>query len=236
MSKLYQAIFLYSTFYLSLLFGLIIWFITWLILPVNTTPLSLETFCYICLSFSSLTIGYHIVKIKNIEKTNVRIINFLQPVVGFGWVFIPSLPNEAIQIIPTFGYFDANRVKFVGGPSWINNTLRANKSSLGEMFVIGNDTADVGQDFIKMYREVNKSSPHLVDTLSYDAMMVTLDLLKKGSFSSRDEFETILRGANQLKGVTSEWTLNEGLWYKNMDILKIYRDGFRKVSAKAEAN
>ena len=68
MSKLYQANFLYSTFYLSLLFGLIIWFITWLILPVNTTPLSLETFCYICLSFSSLTIGYHIVKIKNIEK------------------------------------------------------------------------------------------------------------------------------------------------------------------------
>jgi len=67
-SKLYQANFLYSTFYLSLLFGLIIWFITWLILPVNTTPLSLETFCYICLSFSSLTIGYHIVKIKNIEK------------------------------------------------------------------------------------------------------------------------------------------------------------------------
>ncbi len=175
-------------------------------------------------------------EIKNIEKTNVRIINFLPPVVDFDWVFIPSLPNEAIQIIPTFGYFDANRVKFVGGPSWINNTLRANKSSLGEMFVIGNDTADVGQDFIKMYREVNKSSPHLVDTLSYDAMMVTLDLLKKGSFSSRDEFETILRGANQLKGVTSEWTLSEGLWYKNMDILKIYRDGFRKVSAKAEAN
>lgn len=168
-------------------------------------------------------------EIKNIGKGSARIINYLPPVVDFDWVFIPSLPSEAIQIIPTFDYFDAKGVKFVGGPPWINSSLLKYNDSSGKRYVIGNDTKAVSEEFIKMYRDMNKTLPHLVDTLSYDAMKVSLDLLKKGNFSSRDEFDSYLRETGSLRGVTSEWNLAEGLWFKEMDILKIQRDGFKKV-------
>lgn len=168
-------------------------------------------------------------EIKNIGKGSARIINYLPPVVDFDWVFIPSLPSEAIQIIPTFDYFDAKGVKFVGGPPWINSSLLKYNDSSGKRYVIGNDTKNVSEEFIKMYREVNETLPHLVDTLSYDAMKVSLDLLKRGGFASRDEFDSYLRETGLLKGVTSEWKLSEGLWFKEMDILRIQRDGFKKV-------
>lgn len=172
--------------------------------------------------------------IKNIERANVRIINVLPPVIDFDWVFVPSLPSEALQILPTFSYFDAKSVKFVGGPSWINNTLKNNKSSLGEMYVIGNDLKGVSAEFTRMYREVNKRNPHLVDTLSYDSMVVALKLLQGQKFSSRNEFENLITSSEKLEGVTSAWKLESGLWLKQMDLLKVARDGFKRVEMDAE--
>ena len=117
----------------------------------------------------------------------------------------------------------------MGGPPWINQSLLKYNDSSGQRYVIGNDTKSIGDEFIKMYFEMNKTTPHLVDTLSYDAMKVSLELLNKGNFTSRDEFDSQLRETKALKGVTSQWKLNEGLWYKEMDILRIHRDGFKKV-------
>ena len=68
MSKLYPFNFLHSSFYISLLTGLIIWLITWAILPVNTGLLSLETICFIGFSFGSIILGYRVIQIKNVEK------------------------------------------------------------------------------------------------------------------------------------------------------------------------
>tara|TARA_R110002012_G_scaffold205059_3_gene374975 strand:- start:1640 stop:2896 length:1257 start_codon:yes stop_codon:yes gene_type:complete len=67
-SKLYPFNFLHSSFYISLLTGLIIWLITWAILPVNTGLLSLETICFIGFSFGSIILGYRVIQIKNVEK------------------------------------------------------------------------------------------------------------------------------------------------------------------------
>lgn len=168
--------------------------------------------------------------IKNIEKGNVRIINVLPPVVDFDWVFIPSLPSEAIQIIPTFSYFDAGNIRFVGGPSWMNNSLKNNKRNLGEMYVVGNETDEGSVKFARMYRDVNNRLPHLVDTLSYEAMMIAINLITKNRFEKREEFEAIIRSTKSLRGITSYWDMDEGLWYKRMDILKVFKKGFQKIN------
>lgn len=168
-------------------------------------------------------------EIRNLDKRKFRIINEMPPVVDFDWVFVPSLPKEAIQILPTFPYFDAKGLKFVGGPSWINKKLKLEQSSLGKMYVIGNDIKELGVNFQKSYRAYNNVNPTLVDTISYDSMVIAKSILDNQTFKKRDELENRLLGLDKISGMTSSWTLINGLWLKKMDILKISKKGFTKL-------
>ena len=169
-------------------------------------------------------------EIKKLKQRGVRIINVLPPVVDFDWVLIPSIPSEAVQIIPTFSFYDAKKLKIVGGPSWINKHLqKQRKASPSRLFVIGNDTKKIGADFIDLYREHNGVSPHLVDTLSYDAMNIALNILAGQKFTKRDELTKKVLSQGKLVGLTSYWDLKDGLWLKDMDVLEVGRSGFRKL-------
>lgn len=169
-------------------------------------------------------------EIKNASKRSVRIVNVLPPVIDFDWVFIPSLPKEAIQIIPTFSFFDAKNLKFIGGPSWINKKILKERRSLGgKIYVIGNDTKEIEPGFVKMYKEKNGVTPHLVDTLAYEGMKVVSTILDGQRFGSRDELAQRIKNIDSLKGITSNWTLKDNLWLKKMDILKATSRGFNKL-------
>lgn len=169
-------------------------------------------------------------EIRNSQEKNVRIINELPPIIDFDWVFIPSVPSEAIQIIPTFPYFDAKNIKFVGGPSWINKTLREEQSNLGgRLFSIGNDTQDIGMDFLKKYKQETGHYPKLLDTRAYESMLIVRSILEGQKFSERDELEKRVLELSAVKGITSNWQLLNGLWLKEMDILKVSKKGFTKL-------
>ncbi len=168
--------------------------------------------------------------IKNVNKRNVRIVNILPPVKDFDWVFIPSLPKEAIQILPTFSFFDAKGLKFVGGPSWINKTIQKERRNLGgKVFIVGNDSSDIDLNFLKDYKEVNGYYPGLVDTIAYESIKVLSSVLKDDNFSKRDDLESKILSTKSLSGITSNWSLENGLWVKDMDLLTISSDGFKKV-------
>ena len=66
------------------------------------------------------------------RTSSIRRIQTLKPIVDFDWVYIPVLPSQAKQIIPTFSYYDANKLKFVGNPSWLSRSLVKSKFSSGE--------------------------------------------------------------------------------------------------------
>ncbi len=172
-------------------------------------------------------------EIKNLDKKNVRIINVLPPIIDFDWVFLPAFPSEALQIIPTFSYFDVKGVKFIGGPSWINQKLKSNRRDLAPMYVIGNDVSSEGEEFSKYYKSKTGKLPHLVDTLSYEGMEIVLNLVKGQNFKERQDLDSRILKAGKLKGLTSEWLFKNGLWIKNMDILGIYSGGFKKLDYSA---
>ena len=169
-------------------------------------------------------------EIKDINKRNVRIVNVLPPVIDFDWIFIPSLPREAIQILPTFSFFDAKNVKFVGGPSWINKNIQKERKNLGgTVYMIGNDSSDINVSFMQSYKEVNGNYPGLVDTISYEAIRVISQLVGMDDFSKREDFEKKISSTDEVKGVTSSWKLQSGLWIKKMNLLKVSSQGFTKV-------
>lgn len=171
-------------------------------------------------------------EIRDLEKRNFRIINEMPPIVDFDWVFVPSLPSEAIQIIPTFSYFDAKKLKFIGGPSWRNRTLKKEQGHLGNSYLIGNDIVGLDADFKTMYKEHNKKSPKLVDTLSYESILIVDKILSGENFSKRDDLDKKLITLKNIKGLISNWNLSNGLWLKDMDIIKISSKGFSKVELK----
>ena len=169
-------------------------------------------------------------EIKNVSTSNVRIVNVLPPVVDFDWIFVPALPREALQIIPTFSFYDVKGMKFVGGPSWINKQIQREKRNFSaNVYVIGNDTANISEDFKKKYLERNGNSPHLVDTLSYEAGFLISKLLSGQTYSEREDLEKTILNQEQIMGMNFKWNFKGGLWIKQMDLLEVRSNSFRKV-------
>ncbi len=159
---------------------------------------------------------------KKVKRSSIRRIQTLKPVVDFDWVFAPAYPQDAIQIIPVFSYFDAKRLKFVGGPSWMSRSLVREQRNLGQLYFVGDDPKDFSKKFAKSFKERNNKNPRLIETLAFEAMDISLNVIEGTKFEKREELETRLINMKQLKGVTGSWNLKEGIWLKNMDFLKIY--------------
>lgn len=162
-------------------------------------------------------------EIYNLEKkkSSIRRIQTLKPIVDFDWVFAPAYPKDAIQIIPTFSYFDAKGVKFIGGPSWMSRSLVKEQRNLGQLYLVGDDPKDFDQSFSKNFKERNNKAPSLVETLSFEGMNLGLSIIEGTKFEKREELETRLINLRILKGVTGNWNLKEGIWMKEMDFLQV---------------
>ena len=171
-------------------------------------------------------------------KSSIRRIQTLKPIVDFDWVFLPTYPHEAIQIIPAFNYYDATGLKYVGGPSWMSRSLVREQRHLGGLYFVGDDPKDFDPSFAEDYKARYGTTPKLIETLAYEAMNVGLEVIKKTKAGNREELESNVLSLNGIEGVTGEWVLKEGIWMKNMDILRISRGAINKVelSPKEEEN
>lgn len=169
-------------------------------------------------------------------KSSIRRIQTLKPVIDFDWVFLPTYPHEAIQIIPAFNYFDATGLKYVGGPSWMSRSLVKEQKNLGGLYFVGDDPKDFDNSFANDFKARYGSTPKLIETLSFEAANIGLEIIKKTNAKNREELESNLLSLNGLQGITGDFHLKEGIWMKRMDILRISRGNINKVelSGKAE--
>ena len=177
-------------------------------------------------------------EVYSLEKksSSIRRIQTLKPVVDFDWVFTPSYPHEAIQIIPAFTYFDARGLKYVGGPSWMSRRLIKEQRNLGSLRFVGDDPEDFDKSFVETFSKRNNSKPSLVETLAYEGMNLALGILNESKFEQREELERKLVNMQKLKGITGVWNLSEGVWIKEMDIMKIQSNDIKKVDVSMSIN
>lgn len=175
-------------------------------------------------------------EIYSLEKktSSIRRIQTLKPVVDFDWVFTPSYPHEAIQIIPAFNYFDARNLKFVGGPSWMSRRLVNEQRNLGKLSFVGDDPEDFKKDFVPAFSKRNSSKPGLVETLAYEGMNLSLKVIRDSQFEKREELERKLINLQELEGITGQWSLSEGVWIKAMDVMSIRNNGIRKMDLSVQ--
>jgi ABC-type branched-subunit amino acid transport system substrate-binding protein len=157
-----------------------------------------------------------------LEKTAIRRVQTLPPVLDFDWVFLATFPHEATQLIPTLGYYDANRIKVIGGPSWASKSMVKEQKNLGTLYFVGDDPKDINLEMLKKFQEIYGRPASLIEIISLDAMKIGADALRAtGEVNSRDEFDTKLKNHGKLKGLTTEWDYQDGVWIKRMNAMAI---------------
>lgn len=168
--------------------------------------------------------------VYSLEKTSIRRVQTLPPVLDFDWVFLATFPHEATQLIPTLGYYDANRIKVIGGPSWASKSLVKEQKNLGTLYFVGDDPKDINQEMLTKFQEIYGKPASLIEIISLDAMKIGVEALNaSGDVSTRDEFDSKLKAKGVLRGLTTDWQYKDGVWLKQMNAMTITRGEIVKL-------
>lgn len=165
---------------------------------------------------------------------STRRIQTLKPKIDFDWVFVPAYPLEAIQIIPSFTYFDAFNVPIIGGPSWRSQRLSRESYKFKSIFFVGDDVETISDELSQSFYNKYGKKLRLIELRSFDSMKIAMNLLNNGKFSSRDELDMAIRGLGKIDGQTGSWSLVEGVWLKKLASLHIRNGKISELLPKSE--
>ena len=164
------------------------------------------------------------------KKHQVRRIQVLKPQVDFDWIFIPADPHEALQLIPSFSYYDAIGLNIIGVPAWRSQTLVKGRYSLTNLHFIGDDVSVVEDRFAKDFYRIYKKRLKIVELLGHDAFSLVKTLFNNVSLKTRDKLDEYLRTQTTLKGITGSWRFYKGVWLKNMALHSLRRGRISRIS------
>lgn len=175
-------------------------------------------------------------EIHSLEKTtSVRRVQTLKPQVDFDWIFIPSIPKKAIQLIPSFSYLDAFDLNIIGISSWKSNKILRESRKLGPLYYIGDRIINYPQSVVQNFVNLSGHRPNIVELRSFDSISIATNILNKAAdFETRDQLDILIKSNNQLDGITGSWVLFDDIWLKNNTLLKIRRG--KITPAKLEVN
>lgn len=175
--------------------------------------------------------------VYSLEKTSIRRVQTLPPVLDFDWVFLATYPHEATQLIPTLGYYDANRIKVVGGPSWVSKSMVKEQKNLGTLHFVGDDPKDLNQEMLTKFQEIYGKPAGLIEIIALDAMKLGSEaLIASGEVSNREDFDSKIKSHARLKGLATEWEFKDGVWLKRMNAMTITRGEIVKLFGHENLN
>lgn len=164
-------------------------------------------------------LGLHYPKERMEEKRIIEEINSLyprksskkmqalSPVVDFQWIFLPILPDAASAIIPIFKYYEAQNIKFIGGPSWRSPLLQGTSKNRplyffdAEIKVLREKTT---QYFMPLFNE----NPGLLEMNAFEALFASYGLMQATAEKKKS-----------IQAAGGEWFLDENSqWIKRMNL------------------
>jgi ABC-type branched-subunit amino acid transport system substrate-binding protein len=173
-------------------------------------------------------------KIHSVQGgTSARRVQNLAPLVDFDWVLLPASPREAVQIVPSFNFFDAFNVKFIGGPSWQSRLLSKQSFKHNGLYFLGDKISSVSSSFKESFKSKYGTWPRMVEIMAYDAMKVVLDILSSSDFKSRDELDIWLKNKGSIDGSTGLWKIQDNIWVKEMTPFKLRRGKVLNIFEKS---
>ncbi len=149
------------------------------------------------------------------ESKDISEIEILKPTLEYDWVFIPSYPKEALQILPSFKYLGVKKAHFVGGPSWMSRSLIAQKRFLSNINFVTDLDESKKQIFVEQYKTTSGIAPKLLETLGFDSMHLAKNILQV-SFDTRSDLAESLESKNIESSFLGDWYSEDNIWYKKM--------------------
>jgi 23S rRNA pseudoU1915 N3-methylase RlmH len=162
------------------------------------------------------------------EKANIRRVQTLPPVIDFDWLFLPSFPQEALQIIPALGYYDASRLKIFGGPTWRSKSLGLESFKLGKLYFVAPDLNEEDEAIVSDFFQIVKERPKLIELRAADALGIILPYVDE-SVVKRSDFNQKVIQHLELKGITGSWYLKDRLWQKEMKPFQMVKGKIEKM-------
>lgn len=160
-------------------------------------------------------------QISELQKKGwIKRTQLLNPVLDFDWIFLPVNAKKALELIPVFQYYEARRMKFIGGPSWKSSQLLKNYLPLSSMFFSGDLESPKVLEFKKAYYRKFNNNAGLLQSLGHESMHL-INKLNIGE-SERSELLNRLEQVSLVQANNSNWVKKDGLWIKKMQLL-----GFR---------
>lgn len=147
----------------------------------------------------------------------------LRPIYNFDWVFMPTLPPQALQAIPMFSYYDAFSLQFLGPPSWKGPQLITSDLSVNNrIFFLGKPTSFEEDTFFKSYQEKYGEAPRLLTRRAYAAKEILRQVFTSSlKINHRQELRDRLLSLRKLKGLTGFWMRKKHHWIKDLILNKI---------------
>ena len=161
-----------------------------------------------------------------LEESSIRRIQVLSPVVNFDWVYLPVYPQDAIQIVPAFTYYDAEQISFIGGPSWRTQLL--GKVSKQHIHFIGGGIDQIKQDMVDKFIGQYKTRPQLVEINAWEAIYLVGQLLRAEG-RDRESYNDTIKRNKVLQALSGKFELIDNLWMKDMHPFKIEREKANRI-------
>ncbi|MCP4912657.1 MAG: ABC transporter substrate-binding protein [Oligoflexia bacterium] len=170
------------------------------------------------------------------KKRSIRRVQVLKPDVDFDWVFVPVKPLNALQIIPSFTYFDvSSKLPIIGGSSWRSNSLSRASDKFRNIYFVGDDVTSISSNFTSWFYNKYKQPPRLIELRGHDSVVVLNNILSNQNISNRNDLDIYLRSKNEVVGLTGKWFQDEGVWLKKLTSHHLRRGKIIKVQDEIAA-
>lgn len=138
----------------------------------------------------------------------------------YNTVYIPSNFNDALQLIPSFRYFEARGLRYYGGPAWRSQTFLSRHRGFEKIFFISSEESILARRFERIYQDRFKIKPGLIEQMAYEAISLGQRIFTQ-KFTDRSALFNHLNELTFLEGSSSSWIKSKGIWLKKMSTYKV---------------
>lgn len=155
--------------------------------------------------------------------------------VDFDALFIPDVPGKVALILPQLAFYDVDKVVLLGTNLWHSNELiqKANEylqhAVVPDAFFAESELPHV-KAFVAAFEAVYHSPPGFIEAISYDTVMMLLNLMKQPGMISRSSLREGIAAIKDYPGVTGRTSFTpNGDVTKDLFLFEVKEDRFQAL-------
>ena len=162
------------------------------------------------------------------KDSSVRRVQVLEPEINFDWVFIPSRPLEAIQLLPGFNYYDAFNTLMIGPASWNNSKIKELSRKNKKLHFIDEKSLEAENILEASFEENFGKKPNKISLRAMDAVGVAVQILPETLVTNRKEYIQKLNTIDNISYHQHVWKSDKNIWIKELEIYHLSRGNPRE--------